>query len=87
MNKQIDINNLLEKSNDLKSVVAMKVDLLHGKDISVINELHYLLSSADKNNRRFILSKLSSALITRINYFGEIRNMKHDFNKEKGYEV
>jgi len=53
----------------------------------IINELHYLLSSADKNNRTFILSKLSSALITRINYFGDIRNMKNDFNKKKGYEV
>tara|TARA_R100000315_G_C5179662_1_gene104142 strand:- start:52 stop:285 length:234 start_codon:yes stop_codon:yes gene_type:complete len=53
----------------------------------IINELHYLLSSADKNNRTFILSKLSSALITRINYFGDIRNMKNDFKQEKGYEV
>ena len=53
----------------------------------IINELHYLLCSADKNNRRFILSKLSSALITRINYFGDIRNMKNDFKQEKGYEV
>jgi hypothetical protein len=87
MNKQIDINNLLEKSNDLKSVVAMKVDLLHGKDISVINELHYLLSSADKNNREFILSKLSNNLINKINHFGTSRNFKNDFAKKKGYEV
>jgi hypothetical protein len=64
---------------------------LVGESISptdvIINELHYLLCSADKNNRRFILSKLSPPLITRLNYFGEIRNMKHDFKKEKGYET
>ena len=53
----------------------------------ILNELHYVLCSSDKNNRRFILSKLSPRLIDRVNHFGEIRNMKHDFNKEKGYEI
>ncbi len=46
---------------------------------NLIDELHYLLSCSDKNNRRFILNKLSQETIDLINAYGTSRNFKNDF--------
>jgi len=48
---------------------------------NITDELHYLLSCADKNNRKFILSKLSQETIDKINAYGKSRNFKNDFVK------
>ena len=48
---------------------------------NITDELHYLLACADKNNRKFILSKLSQETIDKINAFGKSKNFKNDFVK------
>jgi len=53
------------------------------KDKELLNDMHRLLSNADSNNLKWIISKLSENTINKINAYGKDQELRHDFNINK----
>ena len=53
------------------------------KDKELLNDMHRLLSNADSNNLKWIISKLSENTINKINAYCKDQELRHDFNINK----